>query len=189
MILPVLMKVNNTNLGIYSTYANDFDTTELSIQTLPNTELDEAIIPIGIVAPAGVALTINAINNLPYTIYLEDRVKGLWHNLSVSDYSFVSQENLSGTGRFFIHTQSEALNNDKKNIENIKLTVTGKTVKIHRTDTSPLGVTVYNLKGQLVFRKPLDDHENQFTMNNASGIYLVNLESQNSKTTFKVIIK
>ena len=73
-------------------------------------------------------------------------MKGLWHNLSVSDYSFVSQENLSGTGRFFIHTQSKALNDEKKNIENIKLTVTGKTVKIHRTDTSPLGVTVYNLQ-------------------------------------------
>ena len=53
----------------------------------------------------------------------------------------------------FIHNLKHLIMR-RKNIKNIKLTVTGKTVKIHRTDTSPLGITLYNLKGQLVFRKP-----------------------------------
>ena len=61
-------------------------------------------------------------------IYLEDREKGVWHNLSISVIHFQVNA-ISGTGTFFHYNlvhNSLKLSNPKKNIENIKLTVTGK---------------------------------------------------------------
>ena len=99
-----------SQLGIYTSYAN-FDDSELGIQTLSDALINEAVIPLGIVTSTGGSHTISVestLNNA--SVYLEDRENKIWYDLSQSSFSFESPEALSGTGRFFIHTRTEALN-------------------------------------------------------------------------------
>lgn len=178
-----------SQLGIYTSYANNFDDSELGIQTLPDALTNEAVIPLGVVTSTGGTHTISIENTLNNTsVYLEDRDHKIWHDLSQSSFSFDSPEALSGTGRFFIHTRTEALNHRDQKQDHIKLTVAHKTVSIHRQNKTPLLAQVYDLNGRLILSRTLNKNQNSFTVNTPKGVYVVSLESQTSKTNFKILI-
>ena len=181
---------DTSSLGIYSSYANNFDDTELSIQTLSGASSDSTVVPLGLVTNAGASQTISATSTLNNTfVYLEDREKGTWHNLNETDYTFSTPNAMSGTGRFYIHVQSNALNTVASHKENLVLTTTNNTVNIHGNRNAKLNVTVLDIKGTVVYKNILGSNENSLTLNRPTGIYIVKLENQNIQDTHKVILK
>ena len=181
---------NTTNLGIYTAYANNFNDIELGIQTLSNTALDATVVPLGVISEAGTVQTITASTTLSNTfIYLEDREKGVWHDLNKSSYTFSTPNAISGTGRFYVHVQSSALNALKLSNPKMVLTTLDQTINLHGNRNDALKVTVLGVRGSVVYKNVLDSHENQFTINKPAGVYIVKLENQNIQNTYKIILK
>lgn len=79
----------------------------LAIQTLPNQNYEDMIIPIGVVVQANKRITFSIVaSNFPtgLQVYLEDRNKGTFTNLLRSNHTITFNNSLNGTGRFYLHT-------------------------------------------------------------------------------------
>ncbi|MDC0871127.1 hypothetical protein OAP87_07190, partial [Flavobacteriaceae bacterium] len=85
----------------------------LGIQSLPNNDFENIIIPVGINAESGTAITIDAsIYNFPsgINIYLEDKQDNSFTLLEAdANFSTTLENNLNGIGRFYLHTTTSSL--------------------------------------------------------------------------------
>ncbi|MBU3009859.1 lamin tail domain-containing protein [Polaribacter vadi] len=167
------------------------------VQSLPNSDLETMIIPIGITSEANKEITFTAeALNLPsgIKVFLEDRFTNTFTRLDEanSEYKFTSDVALDGTGRFYLHTRSSALN-----IENLDL----DNVSIYKTDNSNLrivglsegkaSIKLFNILGKQVLKTT-------FTSNGikdislptlTKGIYIVQLETETGKLNKKITLE
>ena len=139
-----------------------YSDTDFLIQALPDTNLENTVVPVGLMAASGsaVSFTVNT-ENLPvgYMVYLEDRKESSFTRLDGSfSYDFIADSNLNGTGRFFLHTTTQTLNN------NIDAELTG--VTIYQRDVTTLEISglvsgnttinLVNLLGQQVITESFE---------------------------------
>lgn len=87
------------------------NTKKYQIQSLPDTNITNYIIPVGVVASNEENITFNIINNnLPVNtkVYLEDRTLGRFIRLdeATTTYSITTSIALNGFGRFYLHTST-----------------------------------------------------------------------------------
>jgi hypothetical protein len=97
---------NNNDISIYTKLVSD-GSSNLSVQTLPNENYETTVIPVGVIAASGDVLTFSSeIFDTSNTqeVYLEDREKNIFTKISESTYSLTLTANLTGDGRFYIHT-------------------------------------------------------------------------------------
>ena len=94
------------NLKLYSALVSDQASEKLMIQTLPNSNHETMIVPIGVEASSGTTLTFKASSfNFTTPVFLEDREEGTFHLLSDgSSYEVTLSETLTGLGRFYLRT-------------------------------------------------------------------------------------
>ncbi len=99
-------------LDVFTLFAEGKDKTELTIQSLPEANLKDVIVPVGVKAKASESITFSAsILNIPNSldIYLEDKVEGVMINLSKGKKHTVTfLKDVDGGGRFYIHTKNNA---------------------------------------------------------------------------------
>jgi hypothetical protein len=97
---------NNNDVAIFTKLVSD-GSLKLSVQSLPNTNYETTIIPVGIVGASGDVLTFSSeifdISNTQ-VIYLEDREKNIFTKISETSYTTTLASALDGDGRFYIHT-------------------------------------------------------------------------------------
>lgn len=171
---------------------------DLGIQSLPNDNYENLIVPVGITASSGTEITISASsNNLPLgiEIYFEDRLFNTFTLLNAnSDFTFTPSSDLNGTGRFYLHTTNDTLSeNENEFANNIKIYTSEsfKELIIKSELTDNIIANLYDLKGKLVLRKELQLNPSN-TLNISglgSGLYVIKLESGNQTKTQKIIIK
>ena len=119
---------------------------KFQVQSLPNLDYEDMIVPLGITAAPGKEITINSeINNLPsgIKVFIEDRENKTFTDLSCRKISHLQQiQHLNGIGRFYIHTRtSSALNTDD-------VTINSDYVNIYNTSIINLNYYKdYKLKG------------------------------------------
>lgn len=184
------------NFAIYTALVSNNQGKKLAIQTLPNTDYDSMVIPIGLIADSGKKITFSvSTNNLPdgIEIYLEDRVHNSFTNLSKTNKTIITQHTTNGIGQYYIHTSSKTLSNGD-------ITQDLQNVSIYQSNSNE--ITISGVQGKLklnlysVLGKELLSTE--ITSNGLSnlqipklitGIYLLKMSTSEREATKKIILK
>ncbi len=169
---------------------------KLAIQTLPKTNFDSMIIPVGVNAPADSEITFSANSiNLPkeHNVYLEDRLTGTFTLLDTSSTYVATVKSNNTEDRFFIHTKTnEALNVENLLVSNISIFQTSnKNLKLTGFNNEKVNISIFNILGKNVLKKELNivDTKNITLPNLTSGVYVVKLETLSNSINKKIILK
>ena len=115
------------SFSIYTQLVSDSEGENLAIQSLPNENFEDMVIPVGVHTDVNTNISISAdAINLPegIKVYLEDKVAETFTVLdSSSNFSLTTTNNLSGANRFYLHTTSEVLTIHEEPLEQIKVYV------------------------------------------------------------------
>ena len=101
--------------SIYTHLLTDNVGKKYQVQSLPNSEYESMVIPVGVKAAANkeIIISVEALN-LPagVNVFLEDKQTDTFTRLDEanSNYKITLTENLDGIGRFYLHTTSSVLN-------------------------------------------------------------------------------
>jgi parallel beta-helix repeat protein len=185
--------------SIYTHLVTGGNGTDIGVQSLPNDDYENLVVPIGVTVAAGNEFTISASSiNFPdgVDLYLEDRDANTFTLLNAnSDFTLTTTSSLNGVGRFYLHTSSSTLgfnDNDLASDLHIYTTATTSELIIKGQLSGATNAKLYTIEGKLLLSKALD----QFIDSNvldvsglSSGVYVVKVDNANHTKTQKVIIK
>ncbi|QNM85413.1 T9SS type A sorting domain-containing protein [Polaribacter pectinis] len=184
--------------AVYTQLVTDNQGKNLAIQTLPDINYENMVIPIGVNAESGkeIVFSLEASNfSSDMKIYLEDRSTNTFTRLEEanSTYTVTLTESLNGVGRFYLHTTESALSVDNEaTLANISIyKLNNSTVKIAGLQQGKASIKLFNILGKQLIH-------NSFTTNGtkeislpklATGVYIVKLTTENGKLNKKIIIE
>jgi hypothetical protein len=184
--------------AVYTHLLNDNNGTKYQLQSLPNNDFESMVVPVGVNAAAGKEITFSAeALNLPsgLKVYLEDRENNTFTHLdgANSDLKVTLTEALNGTGRFYLHTRSSALSvSDDALLGSVSIFKSAaSTLRITGLSQGKATVKLYNTLGKKVT-------ETSFNTNGvqdislpklATGIYIVQLETETGKLNKKITLE
>lgn len=171
---------------------------DLGIQSLPK-DYENMIVPIGVNALSGKEITFSAeALNLPegINVYIEDRVKNTYTRLDEANatYKVILSENLDGTGRFYIHTSSKSTLSINENnvLNNISIFKTNdSTLRIVGLQQGNASVKLFNVLGKQIINSTFNatGFKDVTLPNFASGVYIVQLQTESGKLSKKIILE
>ncbi len=186
---------SSNEFKIYTRTVTNSMENNLGIQSLPNNNFENMVIPIGISANSGVAITISATSiNLPEGIdlYLEDKNDDTFTLLdSASNFTTTISNNLNGIGRFYLHTKSQILNVDEVESNPINMYYSGNyNLKVMGIEGEDAEISVYNIQGKQVYISSFTGTGiNEIELPKVkTGIYIIQLETEKRKQKKKIII-
>ena len=174
---------------IFSIYTNTITNSagrKLAIQSLPDSDYESMVVPVGITADADKEITFSATTiKLPagIKVYLEDRELNVFTELVTSDtdvYKVDLAAAVNGVGRFYLHTSQKVLDvSDVPILTNIKIyTTTNTNLRIVGLPEGAKALKLYNIIGQEIM-------STSFNTNGVKDIALPNL----SKGVYTVQLK
>ncbi|WP_405574794.1 reprolysin-like metallopeptidase [Winogradskyella sp. Asnod2-B02-A] len=184
--------------AIYSHLVENSTGLDMSIQSVSFNDLNNSlIIPLGINATQGEQITVSMPNiTLPtdVEVYLEDNLTNTFTLLNSNDYSFTPSDNLSGTGRFYLRFEAEALdvNDNELNTLLVYTSENPKQIIIEGILENTTKAALYDVQGREVLSQSLDVNKNlqSIDVNNLSaGVYIIYLQSTTRSLSRKIIIK
>lgn len=197
---------NGYDSSLFGGVANDFEiytnlladnNKKLAIQTLPNTNLESMIIPVGLKVTANKQITFSAdANNLPngINIYLEDRLLNTFTRLDEANttYKVTLTDATNETGRFYIHTASKALSTTADVLNSVSIYKTdNNNLRIAGLQNGTASVKLFNVLGKQVLSESFSANgvKNIALPNLANGVYLVQLQTATGKISKKIILE
>jgi hypothetical protein len=188
----------STTLDVFTQLVSNNVGKNFQLQSLPNSDYENMIIPVGVIANAGkeITFTTEAIN-LPsgINLYLEDRLLNSYTRLDEANanYKVTLSEALNGVGRFFLHTSSKStLSANTVALENISIYKTNNsTLRIVGVSQGKSNLKMFNILGKQILNS-------SFTSNGiqdislpkvAAGIYIVQLETETGKLNKKITLE
>ena len=191
-----LFSGQTNDFAIYTHLVSNNVGKKYQVQSLPNSDYENMIVPVGIKAAAGKEITISATSlNLPENIkvYLEDRAMNVVTDLNNTDYKITLNSALDGVGRFFLRTSaSSVLSIETITLSGISIYKTNNaTLKIVGLQQGASNVKLFNILGKQILN-------NSFEANGvkeislpklATGVYIVQLETAAGKLNKKIILE
>ena len=183
-------------LAIYTHLVADSEGKNYQVQSLPDNDFEDTIIPLGINAVSGSSISIEASkNNFPegMNIYLEDTQDNSFTLLeSGVNFNTTLENDLSGIGRFYLHTTSSTMStNDLATNNNLSIYSYNKeTLRVVGVQKGVAKISIYNLLGQEVLSSSFQGNGvNDISLPSIiNGIYIVKITSENKITNKKIII-
>ena len=183
-----------SDLSIYTELVADNNGKKIAVQSLPNSDYESIIIPIGVKATKGKEITISSSTlNLPkeISVFLEDRENNTFTDLTQSDFSVVLEEDLDGSGRFFLRTSSQVLSTNSSELKDISIYQSNNNLKIIGLQQEDGSISIFNILGKQIM---LNKFETSNTLNVglsslATGIYIVRLQTAKGTLNKKIIIE
>ncbi|WP_435415794.1 T9SS type A sorting domain-containing protein [Polaribacter aestuariivivens] len=186
-----------SSFQIFSGLVSNESDKKLSIQSIPNSNHEAMIIPIGMNAKSGSEVVFSVESkNIPngLNIYLEDKAKNTFTKLSESskNYKVILNEDFNGFGNFYLHTKSNVLSTNSENL---------KTATIFNNDNNELVISgvianenqiqLFNILGKEVFTTTFSSNGNSKIQlpKLPSGVYFSKLKNNTTEITKKIIIK
>lgn len=170
---------------------------KLAIQSLPNSDYENMVVPVGVTAEENSEITFTAsVSNLPegYEVYLEDRLQGTFTRLDElnSEYK-VTISSKSTDGRFFLHTKSAgALSTDNTALDGVGMyTVNENTLRVTGINSTNASVTVFNIIGKQVLSTSFSSKgvSDIALPNLNTGVYIVQLSTEKGKLNKKIVLE
>ena len=174
------------SFSLYTNTITNSSGRKLAIQSLPNSDYESMVVPVGITAGADKEITFSATAiNLPagIKVYLEDRELNVFTELIAVDtdvYKVNLAAAVNGVGRFYLHTSQKVLDvSDVPILTNIKIyTTTNTNLRIVGLPEGAKALKLYNIIGQEIM-------STSFNTNGVKDIALPNL----SKGVYNVQLK
>ena len=184
-------------LAIYTHLVADSEGKNYQVQSLPTNNYENMIIPVGINAVSGTAISIDASsNNFPdgINIYLEDKQDNNFTLLDAdSSFNTTLENDLSGIGRFFLYTTAGTLSTDALEIHNnVSIYKTSNdNLRIVGVQNGTASIQIYNILGKQMMRTSFEG----MGVNDISlptlpiGVYIIKLATKTGTTNKKIIIQ
>lgn len=176
-------------MNIYSVLDNE----RMTIQgrTLPFDKTDKVQIAVNITTTGNYSIGIGATDGLfseNQEIYLEDKELNIIHDLRTSPYTF-SIASGEFKDRFVLRYTTETLSNEDFNDNNDVLIFSNQTLNVTSNKLNIKAVTVYNVIGQLLENKKLNNTPN-FVSSLVKGnqVLIVRVELENGVTVERKVI-
>lgn len=167
----------------------------LGIQSLPDTNYENMVVPVGVRAASGSNLEFMAsAENFPEDtyVYIEDKETNSFARIDNDRYSVSLQSALDGVGRFYLHTVSTLLGAPNEVLEHISVYASNnETLHIEGIHQGQAQIRLYNLLGeQLIERVITATGNNRIALPKLhTGIYLVEVQNVLGVVNKKIIIK
>ena len=188
----------NSTFKVFTHLISNNEGVDFAIQALPNTNLENMIIPLGVNAEVGKEITFS-LNTSNFAsdlkIFLEDRLTNTFTRLDEinSFYEITLLKALNGIGRFYIHTATKSLGNNNDSILNNAsiYKYNASTLRIVGLPQETISFKLFNVLGKQVLTS-------SFTSNGvkdislpklATGIYVVKLQTKKGEMNKRIIIE
>ena len=184
------------DFAIYTHAVENGEGRDLAVQSLPDNDYDNMVIPVGINAKAGTVIDKSArTTNFPegVAIYLEDREQKTFTLLSSSsNFTTTISADSKGVGRFYLHTKTRPLADEEEMLSAGDLSLydpSSHNLSVFGIKQGKANARIYNILGNEVVNTVFDGkNTNDFPLPNlAVGIYIVHLTTE-TKTLIKKII-
>ena len=170
---------------------------DLAVQSLPDNNYENMVIPIGINAESGTEIKISATTkNFPsgINIYIEDKEDNSFTLLeSSSSLTKNLSTDLNGIGRFYLHTTSGALNTDNVALNNnISIYSSSReNLRIVGVQIGETKVRLYNVLGKQLLNTSFEGNGvNNIALPNFNrGAYIVQLETETGIVNKKIVLE
>lgn len=190
-----LFNDDTNSFDVFTGLVSDVKGKKLAIQTLPKSNYETIVIPVGVIAEEGKEIEFSVSSqNLPEDIevYLEDRLNKQFINLSKENYVITLKNKLERIGQFYIHTTSKSLS-DEEIIENSKSIHVFKSNKREVTISglnSKTTLKVFSILGEELMNTQIYKGVNKIELLNFSaGIYIIKLNSELGVISKKIILE
>jgi hypothetical protein len=188
---------NSEGFSIFTNLVEDNSGLDMAIQSLPYTDFNDVVIPLGINATA-TEITIEIdenTKNLPdhINVYLEDTVANTLTLLNNTAYTFTPSEALIGSGRFYLRYTSKALSVLTNSFEYLQIYSANsqKEIVVKGKLNSKSSAELFDIQGRLVLRQNLDHSQISNTINVATlsaGTYIIKVFNTSQIKTQKLVI-
>lgn len=183
------------SFSVFTELVSESKGQKLAIQTLPNSDYNTTVIPVGLIADGKKEITFSVnSNSLPsdVDIYLEDRKNKTFINLSKEDYTITLKEAVNGVGQFYIHTGAKKLSVGDV-LEDLNKVSVYKSSDEEVTIAGLQGevmVGLYSVSGKILKEEKINSNGiSEISLPNLStGIYIVKLKSDTDTVTKKIIL-
>ena len=185
-----------SELELYTGLVEGGSDKKLGIQSLPNSDYESMIIPVGVTAKANSEISFSAETlNVPngYNVVLEDRTNNVFTTLTDdnSEYNtIVTDKNTDG--RFFLHVTSSVLSADDEFISSVRLFTTNNTnLRIVGLQNGNATISLFNILGEQVLSSSFQSS----SVNNialptlASGVYVAQLTTDSGIVNKKIVLE
>ena len=167
------------------------------VQSLPKSDMESTIVPIGITADTGEEITFTAeAMNLPagLKVFLEDRQTNTFTRLDEAntEYTITLDKALNDIGRFYIHTSASALNTPEAHLEHISVyTTNSNNLRIVGIAQGNASVKLYNIVGKEVLSHNfISNGVSDITLPKLTrGIYIVQVITEEGKLNKKIVLE
>jgi hypothetical protein len=188
---------NANSLAIYTQLLEDNEGVNYQTQSLPNTNYEGMVVPVGVDALANDEITISAqLNNFPANIkvFIEDKLENTFTRLDeTSNFSTTLSTNSNSTGRFYLHTTSASLStgNVLDNNPVSIFTTTRDNLRIVGVQRGTANVQMFNILGKQVFNTSFEGSgSNNINLPVlSSGVYIVQVKNESGTVNKKVVIE
>jgi len=182
--------------SIYTHLLTDNVGKKYQVQSLPNSEYETMIVPVGVKAAANKEIIISAeALNLPagVNVFLEDKQTDTFTRLDEanSNYKITLTENLDGIGRFYLHTTSSVLSTKNVKQDHISIYKTNNfTLRIVGLSKGIANIKLYNILGKEMMRAAFTSQavKEIYLPNLPAGIYIVQLKTAAGNINKKIIL-
>ena len=186
----------SSSLEIYTGLASGNSAKKLAIQSLPNSDYENMVVPVGVTAEENSEITFTAeALNVPtgYKVYLEDRLNNSFTRLDEAGSEYkATVTNKSTDGRFYLHTRSAALSTDDIGLDGVSIyTINNNTLRVAGVNSANATVKLFSILGKKVLETTFSStgvkDVNLPELN--TGVYIVNVSSEKGKTSKKIVIE
>jgi trimeric autotransporter adhesin len=186
------------NFSIFSELVSENIGVKYAIQSLPNSDFENMVVPVGVKAAAGKEITFTSeALNLPgnVKVFLEDRLTNTMTRLDEANtsYKITLNDALNGTGRFFLHTKaSGVLSTETFDLENVSVyTINNNTLRAVGIPSGKSTIKLFNILGKQVMQTSFNSTGVQDISlpKLATGMYLIQLETATGKLNKKIVLE
>ncbi len=181
--------------AVFTELLSNSDGRKLAIQTLPDTDLETIIIPVGLITEANKEIIFSASSqNLPngIEVYLEDRTNNTYTNISKQSHTVTLQNAQNGVGRFYIHTSSKVLSSEDVHANS--------NISVYKSDRKQITISglqtqanlkVYSILGEELVNRNVNSNDTSLIElpSLSSGVYVVKLNTNTGTITKKIVLE
>ncbi|MEN8703578.1 MAG: T9SS type A sorting domain-containing protein [Polaribacter sp.] len=184
-------------LEVYTGLVEGGSAKKLAIQSLPNANFEDMIVPVGVTAGVNSEITFTAeALNVPagYKVFLEDRLNNTFTRLDETNAKYTATVTDKSTeGRFYLHTRSAALSVDSELLNSISIYKSNNaTLRIVGLSQGNTSISLYNVFGKQVFSSKFNTTSvvKELALPKlATGVYIVQLETETGKLNKKIVLE
>lgn len=182
-------------LAIYSDLVETTSPKKLGTQSLPLGDMENTIVPLGIIAEKNKEITFSVnSNNIQngLKIYLEDRLTNTFIDVAKENFKVILDEDTKDSGRFYLHTSSKSLSTENVQFFDVSIFTIGNNLTVKGLNGVNGTISMYNLLGKEVVSKEFTSTSNTQELevpNTARGVFIVKLITNKGNLTKKVIVE